>query len=162
MTLSPCLTCGEPSEGGRCDEHARKSSPKVSAAQRGYDAAWNRLSAKARRLQPFCTDCGATEDLQADHSEEAWARKARGQRIRLRDIDVTCGRCNRRRGAARPRQTAGRGQQTRAHATPGGYPLPAPSRTRRFRREARYTLPEGSTGELPANTLTGSANAVSA
>jgi 5-methylcytosine-specific restriction protein A len=52
-------------------------------------------------LQNFCTDCGSVEDLQADHTPEAWARKAAGKPIRLRDVDVVCGECNRRRGAAR-------------------------------------------------------------
>lgn len=107
MTLRPCLTCGEPSDRSRCDEH-RPRQVKAGAAARGYDAAWNRLSAKARRLQPFCTDCGAVDDLQADHTPQAWARKAGGKPIRLADIDVVCGPCNRRRGAARG-DTATRG-----------------------------------------------------
>lgn len=110
MTLSPCLECGEPADTTRCSEcasehrraqHDRKSPP----AARGYDAAWNRLSMRARRLQPFCSDCGATTDLQADHSPEAWERKAAGLPLRLRDIDVVCGYHNRQRGAQRPNQT---------------------------------------------------------
>lgn len=52
-------------------------------------------------MQPFCLDCGATDDLQADHTPEAWARKAAGKAIRLQDIAVVCGRCNRDRGQAR-------------------------------------------------------------
>lgn len=98
MTLRPCLVCGEPAEGPRCDVHALR---KPAAAARGYDAHWTRLSKRARRLQPFCTDCGATEDLQADHTPQAWERKAAGLAIRLADVDVVCGPCNRRRGAAR-------------------------------------------------------------
>lgn len=100
MTLRPCLTCGEPSTGPRCAEH---TDSKPTAHARGYDAAWSRLSKRARRLQPFCTDCGATEDLQADHTPEAWARKAAGKPIRLSDIRVRCGPCNRAAGAARGR-----------------------------------------------------------
>lgn len=125
MTLRPCIDCGEPTDGARCVEHARPSSPKASASSRGYDAAWQRLSAKARRLQPFCADCGATDDLQADHRPEAWARKAAGKPIRLADVDVVCGPCNRRRGAARTQQTPGRGQQTRLIAPTRGSPSPA-------------------------------------
>lgn len=105
MTLRPCMECGEPCDGSRCAEHARPSSAKAPAAERGYDAAWARLSRRARKLQPFCSDCGATEDLQGDHSPQAWARKAAGKPIRLQDIDVVCGTCNRRRGAARSQQT---------------------------------------------------------
>ena len=79
MTLRPCVVCGEPTTRGRCPQH------------RGYDAAWDRLSRKARRLQPFCSDCGAVEDLQTDHTPEAWTRKVAGKTIRLQDVDVVCG-----------------------------------------------------------------------
>jgi hypothetical protein len=90
VTLRPCLDCGVPSASTRCTAH------------RGYDSTWERLSKKARKLQPFCTDCGSTENLQADHSLEAWERRAAGKPIRLRDIDVVCGPCNVDRGQARP------------------------------------------------------------
>ena len=72
-----------------------------SRQQRGYDAAWDRLSRRARRLQPFCLDCGSTEDLTADHSLTAWERRAAGKLIRLQDIDVLCRRCNAERGDPR-------------------------------------------------------------
>ena len=103
MTLKPCVACGEPkpTDRARCPEHRPKDT-KPSRQSRGYDAAWQRLSKRARRLQLFCTDCGSTEDLQTDHTPEAWQRKAEGKVIRLADIDVVCGRCNRRRGSARP------------------------------------------------------------
>lgn len=100
MTLRPCVVCGEPSPTARCPEHQPRRQ-KANASARGYDTAWRKLSERARRLQPFCADCGATEDLQADHSPEAWKRKADGKAIRLIDIDVVCGDCNRTRGAAR-------------------------------------------------------------
>lgn len=100
MTLRPCLTCGEPSAKSRCPTHAPKRT-KPSRELRGYDEAWRKLSKRARRLQPFCSRCGSTSDLQADHTPEAWARKAAGLAIRLDDIDVLCGDCNRDAGAAR-------------------------------------------------------------
>lgn len=100
MTLQPCLECGELSEQRRCPAHTISTKP--SARERGYDKAWDRLSRRARRLQPFCIDCGATTDLQADHSPQAWRRREQGLPIRLEDVDVVCGPCNRRRGAARP------------------------------------------------------------
>lgn len=100
MTLRPCLTCGEPAEGPRCLEHTAEA--KRTATERGYDAAWAKLSKRARRLQPWCTDCGATENLQLDHLPSAWERKAKGLRIRLgADTEVVCGPCNVKRGAAR-------------------------------------------------------------
>lgn len=99
MTLSPCIDCGEPSPGTRCPEHT--TTAKGTTTQRGYDTAWDKLSKRARRLQPWCEDCGSTEDLQADHSPEAWAAKAAGKPIKLSMVSVVCGECNRRRGAAR-------------------------------------------------------------
>ena len=89
MTLRPRLTCGEPADAPRCPEHTIDTKPP--AADRGYDSAWTKLSKRARRLQPFCTDCGSTERLEADHTPEAWTRKAAGKAIRLSDIRVLCG-----------------------------------------------------------------------
>lgn len=125
MTLRPCLVCGEPAEGTRCAVHTVDRKPP--AAARGYDAAWARLSKRARRLQPFCADCGATEDLQADHTPEAWQRKAEGKAIRLADVDVVCGPCNRRRGAARGNAV------TRGDAPSGSPNHPLPRQSLRVR-----------------------------
>lgn len=110
--LSPCLDCGELADGSRCEECAERAAAirvarnrphaaKAPAAARGYDWRWDKLSRIARRIQPFCSDCGATSDLQCDHTPAAWQRKEQGKRIRLEDVDVVCGRCNRKRGAAR-------------------------------------------------------------
>lgn len=100
MILAPCLVCGEPTQGSRCPVHARPDA-KGSARTRGYDARWDALSRRARAAQPWCSDCGATTDLQTDHTPQAWERKAAGKVLRLVDIDVVCGPCNRARGAAR-------------------------------------------------------------
>lgn len=99
--MRPCLRCGAPSEGARCPEHTQPRRHALSATRRGYDTAWAKLSKRARRLQPFCTDCGTTTDLTADHTEEAWARRERGLPIRLTDVTVVCRSCNSRRGAVR-------------------------------------------------------------
>lgn len=107
--MKPCIECGELSDRNRCAEHRPKHAPKASRRERGYDAAWDRLSARARRIQPFCSDCGTTDDLTADHSPEAWERKAQGKPIRLQDVDVLCRGCNARRGAARGPNTRGQG-----------------------------------------------------
>lgn len=125
MTLRPCLVCSEPTEGPRCPEHTLDTKP--SARARGYDAQWHKLSRRARRLQPFCSSCGAVDDLQADHTPEAWARKASGKTIRLQDIDVVCGPCNRARGAARGNAV------TRGNAPSTTFPRPF------GRRDLRYT-----------------------
>lgn len=110
--MTPCLTCNElQNNGSRCKECAlqvqrldARSRPdrKPPARARGYDWNWTKLSARARQLQPFCTHCGSTEDLQTDHTPEAWRRRAAGLVIRLADVQVLCGPCNRAAGAARP------------------------------------------------------------
>lgn len=104
----PCLVCGEPGPGSWCPEHAptraraRRPPTKLPFRQAGYDGAWDRLSARARRLQPFCLDCGSTRDLQADHLPSAWHRAERGLPLRLSDVEVLCAGCNVRRGSSRP------------------------------------------------------------
>ena len=68
----PCIVCGQPCQTGRCPEHALKRGSRPSRAI-GYDTAWDRLSRRARTLQPFCTDCGTTHNLTADHLPSACA-----------------------------------------------------------------------------------------
>lgn len=101
MTLTPCIACGEPTTGARCPDH-QPADTKAPTTARGYDQTWRKLSERARRLQPWCTDCRTTTDLTTDHSEQAWRRKADGKPIRLRDVDVVCRSCNGKRGRARP------------------------------------------------------------
>lgn len=158
MTLRPCIECGEPADGPRCDEHVRPSSPKGSAASRGYDGPWAKLSAKARKLQPFCSDCGATTDLQCDHSETAWERKAAGKSIRLQDVDVVCGPCNRRRGAARPANDPSAPANSRSSA-PRGIPPARGHRDPRGKAKSELHTGSGSILDALANPL---ANAVAA
>lgn len=135
MTLKTCIVCGEPSQRSRCDQHNSSQSrgKKIAAYARGYDHAWRKLSEKARKLQPFCSDCGATHDLQTDHSPQAWARKAAGKAIRLQDVDVVCGPCNRKRGAARDNS-----------ALVGDIPSPGVLRPAPGGQNFGYTPPESS------------------
>ena len=100
----PCLTCGELADPGSayCPEHRPvKRDERPTASARGYDAAWQRLSEKARKAQPFCSVCNTTEDLTVDHTPAAWRRKAAGKPIRLQDVDVLCRVHNSSAGAAR-------------------------------------------------------------
>ena len=112
---SVCSECGSvyqrESSGSKCSEcrptrerTARRivsESRRGSAKERGYDAAWSRLSRRARRLQPFCSDCGREDQLTTDHSPRAWERRAAGLPVRLEDVDVVCAPCNAERGPAR-------------------------------------------------------------
>ena len=96
--------------GSRCEECRlftrgldRRSRPDGrNNRARGYDAQWRRVSARARRAQPFCEMCGATDDLQADHTPRAWKRRVEGLAVRVEDVRVLCGHCNRAAGEARP------------------------------------------------------------
>ena len=96
---SMCLECKPTRE--RTANRIVSESRRGTAKSRGYGAAWVRLSRRARRLQPFCSDCGRTEDLTTDHSPTAWARHDAGLPIRLEDVDVVCVVCNSDRGPAR-------------------------------------------------------------
>lgn len=111
--LKPCLDCGDLSPESRCEQHAaeraritgrqhERSRSRLNPRERGYDAAWVALSKRARRMQPWCSDCSGTEDLSADHLPSAWERKAQGKPIRLCDVDVVCNGCNTRRDSSRP------------------------------------------------------------
>lgn len=134
MTMRPCLDCGEPTNGSRCIEHrvVDLRLDKASPRQRGYDAAWDKLSRQARRLQPFCADCGAEDDLTTDHTREAWKRKSRGKRIRLIDVEVVCRSCNSKRGKARGSSVTWGDDSASALRTPG----PKPESQIQIRRQA--------------------------
>lgn len=101
--LTLCTICGEPCHDGRCAEHRPKKDPgkRLTRAQTGYDSKWDRLSKQARRLQPWCSDCGTPDDLTGDHLQ--WPATS------LRHVDVVCRSCNSIRGAIRTR-TNGTGQ----------------------------------------------------
>ena len=101
MTLHrPCLKCGEPVAGASwCPEH--KPQPTKSRRDRGYEGQWRKISARARRKQPWCSDCGTVEDLTADHTPESWEAHDAGKPITLDLVDVVCRPCNSRRGHIR-------------------------------------------------------------
>lgn len=113
--MKPCTNCGDISPTPWCTTcKPPKAEPYPKRPrQLGYDTTWDKLSVRARRIQPWCSDCGTTDDLTCDHSEQAWQRKADGLPIRLEDVDVVCRSCNAKRGRARPTTT-----------TQGGRPAP--------------------------------------
>lgn len=90
-----CSAC-RPRDDGSKDKYVRGN-----RHARGYDNRWQRLSKRARELQPFCSDCGRSDHLTADHSVAAWQAFEQGKRITLDMIDVVCRWCNADRGAAR-------------------------------------------------------------
>lgn len=92
MTLKTCVICGEICDGPRCPDHVARPRKKVSATRRGYDTRWQRLSARARHLQPWCSRCGTHDDLTTDHLH--WPART------LADVDVLCRSCNAAKGKA--------------------------------------------------------------
>lgn len=118
---TPCPECGPPPRDHTLDDRRRGG-----ARQRGYTTAWDRLSRRARQLQPWCSDCGSPNNLTADHSPAAWDRHTRGLPIRLQDIDIVCTHCNNDRGPARGPNTTDHPtigtatDQLRRHETHGG------------------------------------------
>lgn len=109
MTMKPCIECGELSEQTRCPEHTDQSRPSHAV---GYDRRWRKLSLRARAIQPWCSDCGATTDLTGDHLR--WPART------LADVDVVCRSCNDRRGPVRSSRDGG----GKAQDADAGKPLP--------------------------------------
>lgn len=101
--LKACAICGELSDASKCEPHRKlRRVPAKPPRQKGYNATWDRLSLRARTLQPFCSIPGCNDqDLTTDHSPEAWKRKEKGLVIRLQDVSVLCRSHNSAKGAAR-------------------------------------------------------------
>ena len=60
----PCIECGRPSEGSRCEVHALPDHRK----RAGYGYAWTQLSREIRERFPWCAICGtAGVPLHVDH-----------------------------------------------------------------------------------------------
>jgi 5-methylcytosine-specific restriction endonuclease McrA len=104
--MKPCLACGEPSEGSRCDEHraeqenARESRRNVEHPAYGNRTRWKNASRRARAAQPWCLDCGATSNLSVDHiipfrerPDLAYAQD---------NLAIRCRPCNARKGDTMP------------------------------------------------------------
>ena len=92
----PCIGCGVLiAKGGRC----RPCTPKRARPQ-GHPhtntGRWKKLSAKVRKAQPWCLDCGATIDLCADHIISVDERPD----LAFEPLNLTtrCRTCNGRRG----------------------------------------------------------------
>jgi 5-methylcytosine-specific restriction endonuclease McrA len=96
----PCIVCGTPvvgpgRGGARCGRHVLA---RIQLGPRAYDQkAWRRASKQARIEQPFCSSCGATGDLTADHVVPI--AKGGDHVPDPAMIVVLCRRCNGRKGA---------------------------------------------------------------
>lgn len=68
----PCLSCGVPTgAGSRCqpcqDVQGRSPDLRRGRKRARRPAAWDRLSRRVRRAQPWCEWCGTSVDLTTDH-----------------------------------------------------------------------------------------------
>lgn len=63
----PCLDCGRLATATRCVFCEAKRQRQRNASRPQYAGAWDRVSRQARRAQPWCSVCGATEKLSLDH-----------------------------------------------------------------------------------------------
>lgn len=103
--MRPCLDCSAPAASTRCatcsaTEERRRRATRPTDLQRGYDYRWRKLSERARRLQPFCVDCGTADDLTTDHLIPL--AKGGTRRPTMADVVVRCRSCNSRKGTALP------------------------------------------------------------
>jgi 5-methylcytosine-specific restriction enzyme A len=92
-TCAGCFHNFRPEElsNGRCRSCSRaKERARGTRTSRGYDNDWLRLSPNAIAQHPYCSSCGATDDLSADHI----VPKARGGRNVLSNVQVLCRSCN--------------------------------------------------------------------
>lgn len=139
--LRPCLDCQTPTRAARCPSCRTARAhvvPMASSSARGYDGQWRRLSERARRLQPWCSDCHAINDLTTDHSPAAWQARAAGRPITLDLIAVVCRSCNSKRGAARGLDSdQGTHTDGQVLTTPFPQDLPDTHRSRPRRRVVR-------------------------
>ena len=101
MTARPCAQCGDIiATGTYCTECKPKPAATTKVRPKGHvhtnTTRWKRLSDKARKLQPWCVDCGAHDDLTGDHiipvSEDPTLA------YEVLNIAVRCRTCNSRRG----------------------------------------------------------------
>lgn len=98
MSLKPCIAprCGELSEESRCPEHRIKYRPKSTKRSRNNPTRWKALSRRLRRLQPWCTQCNATEHLTVDHIVPVSVDPDR--EFDESNLQVLCKSCNSQKG----------------------------------------------------------------
>jgi 5-methylcytosine-specific restriction enzyme A len=95
--VKPCLDCGEPTVGSRCDgcRIARPSRPS-NAHPLLRTARWARLSRSLRKRSPFCEVCGRTDQLSVDHIVPASERP--DLIFEIENLRVLCRHHNQSRG----------------------------------------------------------------
>lgn len=89
--LRLCLDCQARTTGTRCPPcQTRHQRERNQGAGYRRTWSWQKLSKAARKAQPWCSVCGAVEDLVVDHVQN---------RSLTRGVMVLCRACNSRKGA---------------------------------------------------------------
>lgn len=115
-----CPTCRRVTDTSPCRECKRAANRRRGApSTRGYGPEWAALSRRARRLQPWCAACGATDDLTVDHLVPL-AQTGTAVRPTLADVQVLCRSCNSSKGAG----SRGAAAELLAPRLPGGPVVP--------------------------------------
>lgn len=95
--LKPCIRCGTPASGTHCtDCKPADTTVRTGKGHAATDWTWRKISTTARRHQPWCEDCGAVDDLTADHILPKHLVPALVHAIE--NLTVRCRSCNSRRG----------------------------------------------------------------
>ena len=92
MPNRPCLDCNQPTNNGtRCPRCQQTLNARRWARRTHYHGNWRKTSRDLRAQQPYCSQCGATQDLTVDHITP---------RTTTDGLDVLCRTCNSRKGGA--------------------------------------------------------------
>lgn len=98
MIARPCIGCGDLLASGSYCHACRPANqqPRRGLGQASDDPVWRRLSLKARKQQPWCSNCNTDRDLTGDHLLPVCDYPELVHAIE--NIDVLCRSCNSRRG----------------------------------------------------------------
>ena len=90
----PCIECGRPSQGSRCEVHALPDHRK----RAGYGYAWTQLSREIRERFPWCALCGTSGvPLHVDHITP----RSLGGTDHPSNLRPLCSPCHHRHGTTR-------------------------------------------------------------
>jgi 5-methylcytosine-specific restriction endonuclease McrA len=94
MPLYPCIECGKPSNGSRCEVHELPDHRR----RPGYGHAWTKLSREIRKRNPWCVMCNRSGvPLHVDHITP----RSLGGTDHPTNLRTLCGDCHRRFGKTR-------------------------------------------------------------
>lgn len=98
--LKPCIKagCGALSDKAQCPQHRPKDTRRIRhrPAHAATDWKWRKISEQTRAKQPWCSQCGTTNDLTVDHIIPVSVDPSLA--YEPLNLDVLCRSCNGRKG----------------------------------------------------------------